>query len=176
MFFRLIAFIHSYLDPSMMTKTIDIKAGRLFPFHFLILGGILLLAGVIVAVNYPIASAILLPLGLLIVTAYEGTEIDTSARTFREYNCFLFIKSGKRITYKSLEGVFIHKAKVTQKMFSPRTMNSSTFTHVEYNAYLKTDREKIFLMSGRNKMRLLKKVQSIAALLKTPVADHAVLP
>lgn len=127
-------------------------------------------------VNYPIATAILVPSGLLIVTAYEGTEIDTRARTFREYNSFLFIKSGKKIKFKTLEGVFIHRAKISQKMFSPRTMNSSTFTHVEYNAYLKTDREKIFLMSGRNKMKLLEKVRSIAGVLKTPVADHAVFP
>jgi|SRR5687768_10323487 len=160
----------------MPNNTIDIKAGKLFPFHFLILGGILLFAGVIVAANYPIATAILVPLGLLIVTAYEGTEIDAGARTFREYNSFLFIKSGKKIKYKTLEGIFIHKAKVSQKMFSPRTMNSSTFTHVEYNAYLKTDREKIFLMSGKNKMKLLEKVRSIAGVLNTPVADHAVFP
>lgn len=160
----------------MPNNTIDIKAGKLFPFHFLILGGILLFAGVIVAANYPIATAILVPLGLLIVTAYEGTEIDAGARTFREYNSFLFIKSGKKIKYKTLEGILIHKAKVSQKIFSPRTMNSSTFTHVEYNAYLKTDREKIFLMSGKNKMKLLEKVQSIAGVLNTPVADHAVFP
>lgn len=160
----------------MPNNAIDIKAGKLFPFHFLILGGILLFAGAIVAVTYPIATAILVPLGLLIVTAYEGTEIDTGARTFREYNSFLFIKSGKKVKYKTLEGVFIHRAKISQKMFSPRTMNSSTFTHVEYNAYLKTDREKIFLMSGRNKMKLLEKVRSIAAALNTSVADHAVFP
>ena len=160
----------------MQNNTIDIKAGKLFPFHFLILGCILLFAGAIVAVNYPIATAILVPLGLLIVTAYQGTEIDTGAKTFREYNSFLFIKSGKKIKYKTLEGVFIHRAKISQKMFTPRTMNSSTFTHVEYNAYLKTDREKIFLTSGRNKMKLLERVRSIAAALNTSVADHAVFP
>ena len=160
----------------MRTNTIDIKAGKLFPFHFFILGCILLFAGAIVAVNYPIATAILVPLGLLIVTAYQGTEIDTGAKTFREYNSFLFIKSGKKIKYKTLEGVFIHRAKISQKMFTPRTMNSSTFTHVEYNAYLKTDREKIFLTSGRNKMKLLERVRSIAAALNTSVADHAVFP
>lgn len=160
----------------MQNNTIDIKAGKLFPFHFLILGGILLFAGAIVAVNYPIATAILVPLGLLIVTAYQGTEIDPGAKTFREYNSFLFIKSGKKIKYETLEGVFIHRAKISQKMFTPRTMNSSTFTHVEYNAYLKTDREKIFLTSGRNKMKLLERVRSIAAALNTSVADHAVFP
>jgi hypothetical protein len=162
--------------PFMPNNTIDIKAGRLFPFHFLILGGILLFAGMIVAVNYPIATAILVPMGLLIVTAYEGTEIDTGAKTFREYNSFLFIKTGKKEKYRTLEGIFIHRAKISQKMFSPRTMNSSTFTHVEYNAYLKTDREKIFLMSGRNKMKLLKRVRGLADALNTPVADHAVFP
>ena len=147
-----------------------------FRFIFFILGCILLFARAIVAVNYPIATAILVPLGLLIVTAYQGTEIDTGAKTFREYNSFLFIKSGKKIKYKTLEGVFIHRAKISQKMFTPRTMNSSTFTHVEYNAYLKTDREKIFLTSGRNKMKLLERVRSIAAALNTSVADHAVFP
>ena len=160
----------------MVNNIIDVRAGRLFPFQFLILGGILLLAGVVVVVNHPIIAAILILPGLLILTAYEGTEINPYARTYREYNSFLFIKSGKSKRYTSLDGIYIHKAKVSQKMFTPRTMNSSIFTHIEYNAYLKTDTEKIFLTGDRNKMKLLERARSIATLLNTSVADHAVFP
>ena len=157
----------------MAENSIDVKAGRLFPFHFMILGGIFLFAGLIVVIDHPIIASVLFMLGLLILTAYEGTEIKPSSKTLREYNSFLFFKSGKERKYIRIEGLSIHKAKVSQKMFTPRTMNSSTFTHVEFNAYLKLyEGDKIFLLSDKNKLKLLEKANEIARMLNTSVSDH----
>lgn len=160
----------------MLKNTIDIKAGRLFPFHFLILGGIFLFAALVVVVSHPIIAGILALLGLFIITAYEGTEIDPHSKTYREYHSFLFLKSGKRVNFNSVEGVFIHKAKVSQKLFTAHTMNSSTFTHVEYHAYLKLDHEKIFLTRGKDKKKVVEKARSIASSLNASVFDYAVVP
>lgn len=160
----------------MPKNTIDVKAGRLFPFHFLILGGVLLLAGGVLVINNPITGGILILLAVLILTAYEGTEINPYFRTYREYNSFLFFRSGKPLKYASLEGIFIHRAKISQKMFTPRTMRSSTFTHMEYRAYLKIGNEKILLLKDKNKMRLLEQARKIADSLNTSVADHALFP
>lgn len=167
----------SVVKVSMSKNIIDVKAGRLFPLQFIILGGIFLFAGIVVVVTYPITAMILIVLGLFIVTAYEGTQIDPFSRTYREYNSFLlFLKSGQTKKYTSLQGIAIHRAKVSQKMFTPRTMNSSIFTHIEYNMYLKTGEDKIFLMGGRDKVKLLEKARSIAGFLNTPVSDHAMFP
>lgn len=160
----------------MQKNTIDVKAGRLFPLHFLVLGGVLLFAGVILVIDNPIVGGILILLAVLIFTAYEGTEINPFSRTYREYNSFLFLRSGKPVKYASLEGIFIHRAKISQKIFTPRTMNSSTFTHIEYRAYLKTGNEKILLIRGRNKMKILEQARDVADFLNTSVADHAVFP
>lgn len=160
-----------------MTKdTVDIKAGMLFPFHFLILGGVFLFAGLLIVISHPIIAAILIVIALLILTAYEGTEINPSSKTIREYNAFLFVKSGKERKFARVEGIVVHKAKVSQKMFTARTMSSSTFSHTEYNAYLKLyGEERIFLLSNKDKVKLLEKVRELARILNTSVSDHAVI-
>lgn len=160
----------------MKNRKIDVKAGMLFPLPFIILGSVFIFAATLLFIDHPIIAGMLFVLGFLIVTAYEGTQVDPSARTYREYNSFLFLKTGKQVKYLTIEGIFIHKAKVSQKMFTPRTLNSSTFTHTEYNAYLKINGEqKIFLMSDRSKPKLLDKANAIAKLLNTAVADHAIM-
>ena len=159
----------------MARKTIDIKAEALFPFHFLVLAGIFLFAGLIVVANHPIMGSVLMVLAIFMLTAYEGTEVRPSSKTFREYYCFfLFLKAGKYRKYKSVEGIAIYKAKVNQKMFTASTTKSSTFSHIEYHAYLKlAGSDRIFLMSGRDKARLKQKATRVASELNTSVADHA---
>lgn len=157
----------------MEPKKIDVRAGKLFPFHFHILGGVFLLAAIFVVVDHPMISAGATVLALLILTASEGTEINPAARTLREYYSFFFLKTGKARKYSTIEGIAIHRAKVSQKLFTARTTSSSTFTHIEYNAYLSLyGEEKIFLMSDRNKTKLMAKVGKIASDLKTTVVDH----
>jgi hypothetical protein len=158
----------------MVKEKIDIKAGRLFPYHFLILAAVFCFAGLLLVVDHPIIGAVLLVLAAFIITAYEGTEINVATRTVREYYCFfMLLKTGQWKRFGQIEGITIRRAKVSQKMFTPRTMNSSTFTHVEYHAYLELAAEKIFLMSDKNKIRLLDKSRSIAQALNTSVVDHA---
>lgn len=93
----------------MAKNTIDIRAGRLFPLQFLVLGGVLLLAGALVIVNHAIIATILILPGLLILTAYEGTEINPYSRTYREYNSFLFQKIGKYKKYRPRSISMIHQ-------------------------------------------------------------------
>jgi hypothetical protein len=110
--------------------------------------------------------------GILILTAYEGTEINPGSRTYREYNSFLFLKKGKRKKYGSIEKIFVNSGKVTQKVYTAHTMTSATFSRVEYNAWLKfRDGEKLFLASARNKEKLLKRLNEIAGKLNTSVVD-----
>jgi hypothetical protein len=159
----------------MEKKKIDVRAGMLFPVHFHVLAGVFLLAALFIVGSHPLFSAGLAFFGALILTAFEGTQIDPSSRTLREYYSFFFLKTGKEKKYASIEGIAIYRAKVSQKVFTSRTMNSSTFTHTEYNAYLKLyGDEKVFLVSDKNKVKLMEKARKIAGDLNTIVTDHAI--
>lgn len=153
-------------------QPLDIKSGRLFPFHFLILGGVFFLAGVALFPSQVMLPLIFITLGSIILTAYSGTEINTSAGTYREYTSILFIKKGKHKKFASIEKIFINAGKTSQKMYTAHTASSATFTTLEYNAYLKfTDGSKVFLQSDKNKNRLLNKINEAAKNLDTLVVD-----
>ncbi len=159
----------------MAKRTIDVKAGRLFPFPFLVIGGVSLFAGLFIILSVPIGGLVLLFIGGLIFTAYEGTEIDPTARTIREYYSFLFLKTGRATRYESIEGMTIHKAQISQKMFTAHTTKSSTFRYTEYRAYIKmAGEEKVLLMRNKNKARLMEEARKIAQALNTTIADYAV--
>lgn len=157
----------------MNKKTIDIRTGTLFPFHFIALGASLLIGGIVVlTTGNMILALILLFIGAVMVTGYEGTEISPSSNTYREYKSFLFIKNGEVKRYDGIEKIFINSGKVSQKMNPPFTSRAATYTSTEYNAWLKfTDGNKIFLKSDRDKVRLMNKLRAPASSLNTTIAD-----
>jgi hypothetical protein len=156
-------------------STVDIKSGSVFPFPFLVLGAIFFMAGAAVFINHPVISIVLMVAGVLILTAYEGTEIDTSSKTYREYNSFLFIKKGQSKAYNGIEKIFVNSSKVSQRVYTSHTSTSATFSGIEYNAYLKFAKgEKVFLFSGKNKSKLLKRLNDISRSLNTSVIDNTV--
>lgn len=156
-------------------STVDIKSGSVFPLPFLVLGAIFFIAGAAVFVNHPVISVVLMVAGVLILTAYEGTEIDPSSKTYREYNSFLFIKKGQSRKYNGIEKIFVNSSKVSQRAYTAHTSTSTTFSSTEYNAYLKFDQgEKVFLFSGKNKLKLLKRLNDISRSLNTSVVDNTV--
>ncbi len=156
-------------------KTVDIKSGRLFPIPFLVFGAIMFIVGLGVFANNPMVSIILLFSGFLILTAYEGTEIDLSSNTYREYHSFLFLKKGRAKEYEGIENIFVNSGKVSQRIYTAHTSSSVNFSSIEYNAYLKfTDGIKVFLVSGKNKKKLMKKLDQIARTLQTSIVDNTI--
>lgn len=154
-------------------STVDIKSGSVFPFPFLVLGAVFLMAGAAVFVNHPVISVVLIIAGALILTSYEGTEIDLLSRTYREYNSFLFIKKGESKKYEGIEKIFVNSSKVSQRIYTAYSSSSATVTGTEYNAYLKFNHgEKVFLFSGKNKSKLLRRLNDISRSLNTSVVDN----
>lgn len=155
-----------------MQHKIDINNGRLFPFHFLILGVIFIFIGFPLITNHLIGGLILLVAGIFILTAREGVEINTGEKTIREYNAYFFIKTGEPERYQEIERIFINANKVTQKMYTAHTLNSSTFSDVVYSAFLKFDTgTKVLIQRNKNKATLIKNIQAIAGKLNTEVFD-----
>ena len=57
---------------------VDIKSGALFPFPFLVLGAVVLVAGVAVVTTQFLLSIFLMLTAGIILTAHEGTEIPSA--------------------------------------------------------------------------------------------------
>lgn len=155
-------------------EKVDIKGARLFPFPFLMLGAAFVLAGFGVLISYPIVSVILIVFGISIVTAFEGTEIYPGSHTYREYNSFLFFRTGGEKRFERIEKIFINSGRVTRRMYTAHTTSSSTFSNTEYNVYVKfSDGVKIFLFSGRSKNRVAQRAEAIARSLNTSLRDYS---
>lgn len=151
----------------------DIRFEKLFPFQFQVVGYALLMAGVILVPSGNLIIGLALCVaGFFITTAYSGTEIDPHHKTIREYNAYFFIKTGKATPYNGIEKLFINSNKVSQKLYTAHTLNSTTFRGMEFNAYLKLESgEKILLLRMKDKAKLLKKLDPISAVLNTPLSD-----
>lgn len=78
------------------------------------------------------------------------------------------------MTYTGIEKLFITRSKVSQKMYS-RTSQSSTFTNIEFNAYIKfADGLKIQLLNNAKKEKVVSSLKKIAAFLQVNMEDHTV--
>jgi hypothetical protein len=157
---------------------IDIKFKPLFPWHFLFLAGVIFIAALAFISQEALTSLFLIAGCLFVFTSFNGIEIDTVNKYYREYTAFFyFLRSGKKVKYLHIEKLYINRAKVTQRMYSARTTQSSTFSNTEYNAYIKFDNEeKIQLLNKRNKETLVRELQKVSDFLKVPVTDNTALP
>ncbi|MFY0650763.1 MAG: hypothetical protein JXQ96_01955 [Cyclobacteriaceae bacterium] len=156
-----------------MQNTFDLKAGKLFPWHFQLVGGLLLIGGLIALSQLSILTPILLLLSGWMLTSYCGTEFNQSNNTYREYNSYFFIKTGKWQTYNGVTKIFINSKNMSQRMYTPRTTQSSEFKSKEYNAYLKlTSGGKIHLLALADKNEVLKRSEKLANFLGTNVQDN----
>ena len=147
--------------------------GFALPWQIKLVGAFFGLFGLIAftLANY-ILGSILIILFLLIFTGHYGLTIDTGSKRYKEYISFLGLKNGKWKDYAELEYIFINTAQVSQKMYTPRTLNSSTFNFVEYNSWLKFgDETKVHLYKGKKKEKLMKKTERIASDIGVEVRD-----
>ncbi len=152
---------------------IDFKSGRLFPWTFQLFAVALLVAAVVYFTTYTMISIGLLLFSLLIITAHTGVEFDRKKQTYREYNSFLLIKTGKVLPYRGVEKVFINSGRVSQRVYTAHTTTSSVFTNTEYRGYVKLlNGNKIFLISGKDKVKVAEKLAGLADWLQTGFTDH----
>ncbi|HEY4653437.1 MAG TPA: hypothetical protein VIH22_02925 [Cyclobacteriaceae bacterium] len=157
----------------MNSSIIDVKAES-FPWQAQLLGALFIIGAIATVITIWWLAAILLLCGLLLVTGHSGTVFNRRERTYVEYNSYLFIRSGEVERYDRVEKIFVNAAQESQKMYTAHTLDSSTFHHTVYNAYLKFDNgKKIFLTSSRKKTALMNRLKRIAEFLETAVEDYS---
>jgi predicted Zn-dependent protease len=86
----------------MRQNIIDIKAES-FPWYVKLIGALFLFVALMVMLDYWWLSIILVAAGLTLLTGYSGTEVDLVNKTFREYNSYLFIRTGATEKYDRIE-------------------------------------------------------------------------
>jgi len=156
----------------MENKIIDIKAESL-PWQAKLMGIVFIVLALAVMVSHWWLSPLLAVVGVVLLLAYSGTTIDPVNKTFREYNSYLFFRTGSTEQYHAVEKLFINQAKVSQTMYTASTASSATFQHVQFNAYIKfDDGRKIFLAARKNKSELVTLLNKANALLAVEVVDY----
>jgi len=154
---------------------LDIKFGFIFPWTFRFVGALLVFSSIVLAFKIFWWSAILFPMGAVFLSAYEGTEIDTVKRVYREYNSYLLIKFGKFKAYDSIERLYVNSKMVTERMYSAHTNKSSNFRDQVFSAYIKfSSGEKALLLSEKNKGRIMNKLGRISQSLNVALTDHTI--
>src|SRR5690606_1345168 len=152
---------------------VDIRAGMLFPFPFRVFGAIFILTGVVMMLIEPIPSVLLIIIGIGVVTAYEGDEIDPAHNTFSEYYSFLTIRKGSRRTFSRIEKLFIHSSALRERIPMATFWWSHKLDRVDYNAYVKfSEGTRVFLFSHGDKKEVVERLNRIASTLNVPVADY----
>ena len=156
----------------MNSDYLDFKSGQLFPWQFQLIGVVFIIGGLGALVSAPYVTPFLVIIALLIFTAHRGIEFDAINKTYRVYNSFLFVKTGKTSDYEKVEKIYINLSKVSQKIYS-RANLGTTFKNLEYDAYLMfNNSEKIFLLSGKNKEQVLKRLEGISSLFQLDISDN----
>lgn len=154
-------------------RTLDIVYGKMFPWYFQVVATGLVLGGVIaLTAGNLVLGVILLIIAGLIFTAHEGTEIDPVAKTFREYQSFFYIKTGKPQRYNAIEKIFINAGRVSSTAHTAYTNHSASFSSDEFRAFLKFDSgEKIALRKASNKEKIFREMGVLANRLETELVD-----
>lgn len=156
-----------------MSNSIDFKLDKLFPWQFQLIGVAFLIGGLSAFVSASYVTPFLVIIALIIFTAQRGIEFDGLKKTYRVYNSFVFIKTGKSLKYEKVEKIYINLSKVSQKIYSRANM-ATTFNNLEYDAYLMfSNSEKVFLFSGKNKKKVLNRLEDLSSFFQLDVSDNS---
>jgi hypothetical protein len=162
------------LDLKNLTCMIDLRFGFLFPWHFRLIALLAVIGALGILQSYPFWSLILFLVSALVLSAAEGTEVNTTNNTFREYTSYFFIKTGKFNSIPAVDKLFITRGTETQVMHTAHTNHSSSFENVVHNGYLKfSSGEKIQLLRDKKKERLIQKLVPLSEGLKVDIIDHS---
>ena len=154
-------------------RKINILGDLLFPLQFQFLGMLLLLGGLVVLTLNIYVGPILILVALLIFTGRDGVVFYPAQRMYKDYRSFLFIKTGKKKPYSTIEKLFINEGHYNQKMYTMHTSQHIKLKSVEYNVYALLDNgTKLYLGYGKDKMKIMMRFTKIAGMLNAPLQDH----
>lgn len=154
-----------------MKELLNFTTGRLFPLQFIFIGIVLIPSGVVLLSSNLMLGVSFMLFGTLTLTSFQGVEIDTAAKRYREYNSYYFIKTGSWKAYQQAEKLYINPVKTSQQLSSQAS--TSSFKGRAFNAYIKFDNdEKFLLASDKAYEKVEAKVTELARFTSLPIIDN----
>ena len=155
-----------------MVKKLNISGEQLFPFQFQVIGWTLLIAGGLFFFKSLIAP-IFIVIWLFIVSARNGTEIDIEKKKYRCYQSFFGLRFGKWHTYREVEKIYLKTARVSQKIYTARTLNSITAKTTSLMLFIKFNNDKkVKVADSRNDEKVREKAERISKAFNIEVLDY----
>lgn len=151
----------------------NINQGFIFPWHFRLFGGLLIIGGAVVIALNIIVAVIMLLIGLLLLAGRSGISFDMKNAHYKDFNSFLGFKFGHDEALKEIEKLYINRNMQKSTMYSAHTSSAKTFENIIYDGYLKfVDGEKMYLKSLKKKELLMNELQELANYLNTHLIDN----
>jgi hypothetical protein len=154
-----------------VVKRFDFFTGPYFPKGFMLIGGILLPFGILLAFVQAAIGITLIVVGLITTTHYR-LQIDQGKRHYREYVWFLGLKIGKPVSFETIEYFFIKTSRESQTMNSGR-IATSTITKLVYDGYLRfSEHDKVHVATKDKRETLVSKITPMSKALNVPIMDY----
>lgn len=151
---------------------INVRTSNYFSGTIMLLGGVLVVAGMLALTINIFAGVIILMSGLIIFTTHYRMEIDDQKKEYYDYLWILGIKNGERGKYEKIEYMFIKKSLVSQTM--NMRVASSTIRKAVYDGYLKlSEQNKIHIASNDSREGIMKVLRMISEPLGLEVVDYS---
>jgi hypothetical protein len=137
-----------------------------FGFFFLLLA----FFGLMTATYWLIGVGFLI--SIICLTTFYKVELNASEKWFKEYTWILGLKIGERVSYKTMDYLFINVGKVTETTGS--RIKTTTTTRDEYRGFIKFDgKEKIHILTSGDYQKLAKELTEIAKKFNTHLIDYS---
>ena len=148
----------------------DFRPSHYFSGSIILLG--LMLPGLLIASINILSTLPFLFISLIIFTTHHRLQVDFKNKVYRQYVWLLGLKRGEKVSFETIEYVFVKKNKVQQSMHS---RVSTTTVHSEvYEGFLRfSEKDKIHLITSSKKGPLVKKLITIAGQLNVQILDYS---
>ena len=111
-------------------------------------------------------------ISIVCLTTFYKVEVNTSEKWFKEYTWLMGLKMGERVSYKTIDYLFINVGKVTETTGS--RIKSTTVTRDEYRGFIKFDgKEKIHILTQGDYKLLAKEMTDLARKFNTHLIDYS---
>ncbi|MBL7846862.1 MAG: hypothetical protein JNL40_05295 [Cyclobacteriaceae bacterium] len=152
------------------SQPIDFHTSPYFPGSLRALGVITLFLLVVPGIHW-MAKVIILLIGLVLVTSHNRLRFDMAKKEYFDYVWMLGFRWGEGDHFDRIEYLFLKRNRMRQNMNS--MMSSSTIHMNVYDGYLRiSEKNKIHLLTSRNKETVMKKLKALASILNVDILDY----
>lgn len=148
---------------------IDFHTSPYFPGSLRTLGVLLLFT--ILIPGHLAAKLPFVAFGIILITTHYRLSFDMVDKVYLDYVWVLGFKFGEWDRFERVEYLFIKRNKMRQNLNS--MMSTQTIHVAVYDGYLRiSEKNKIHLLTSRNKETVVKKLKALASILRVDILDY----